>query len=47
MITIKLMENMLYLGIGVGVGYLCTKYDKEISKTYNKMKNKMMKKSSL
>ena len=46
MITIKLMENMLYLGIGVGVGYVCTKYEKEITETYNKMKNNMMKKSS-
>ena len=46
MITIKFMENMLYLGIGVGVGYVCTKYDKDITKAYNKMKNKMMKKSS-
>jgi hypothetical protein len=40
------MNNMLWMGMGVGVGYFCTKHSKGIEKTFNKMKNMTMKKSS-
>lgn len=46
MSAIKLMKNMLWMGMGVGVGFLCSKYNKDIMKTFKKSKKQLDKKSS-
>ncbi len=40
------MKSMLLMGMGAGVGYLCTKYNKDIMKALKKTKAESIKKSS-
>ena len=40
------MKNMIILGMGIGMGYMYSKYDKQIMNAVCKMKNTMIKKSS-
>lgn len=40
------MKNLLWMGVGLGAGYLVTKYNKKITKNIEKLKNQSTKKSS-
>ncbi len=42
----KGMKNLLWMGIGLGAGYLATKYNKKIVKNIEKLKPQSTKKSS-
>lgn len=39
------MKSMLLMGMGAGVGYLCTKYNKDIMKALKKTKAAIKKSS--
>jgi len=42
----KIMDKMMWMGVGVGAGILYKKYEEDICSFFNKQRNKMMKEAS-